>query len=100
MGEVGLDGEGTWVETAKTSTTGHGFDDGEPVFVRIERIDTGNRLNSLIPFDFVCAIKDLGFLIWVMVRWEAHYPYVVFWVAGTRQQRAVLRESLGTAELV
>ncbi|GAB2298171.1 hypothetical protein Dimus_032243 [Dionaea muscipula] len=38
MGEVGLDGEGTWAETAKTSTTGHGFDGG-PVFVRIERTE-------------------------------------------------------------
>ncbi|GAB2296334.1 hypothetical protein Dimus_030457 [Dionaea muscipula] len=80
MGEVvDLDGEGTWAETAKTSTTGHGFD-GEPVFVRIERTKTGNRLISFIPFDFVYAIKDfglfvtdLGFLIWVMARWEVHY---------------------------
>ncbi|GAB2281094.1 hypothetical protein Dimus_015703, partial [Dionaea muscipula] len=67
----------TWAETTKTSTTGHGFDE-EPVFVRIERTETGNRLKySLIPFDFVCAIEDfglfgtdLGFLVWVMARWE------------------------------
>ncbi|GAB2288727.1 hypothetical protein Dimus_023044 [Dionaea muscipula] len=39
MSEVGLDGEGTWAETAKTLTTGHGFD-GQPVFVRIERTET------------------------------------------------------------
>ncbi|GAB2296333.1 hypothetical protein Dimus_030456 [Dionaea muscipula] len=83
MGEVvDLDGEGTWAETAKTSTTGHGFD-GEPVFVRIERTKTGNRLISFIPFDFVYAIKDfglfgtdLGFLIWVMARWEACLSFI------------------------
>ncbi|GAB2271245.1 hypothetical protein Dimus_006087, partial [Dionaea muscipula] len=79
MSEVGLDREGTWAETAKTSTTGHGFD-GEPVFVRIEQTETGNRLKySLIPFDFVCTIEDfglfgtdLGFFVWVMARWEVH----------------------------